>query len=258
MTGYLKDRPPTTENLFQWLRHRLAVERVSTGTLGEDRKYANKFFKWCVANRRLSENPLDPIPKIAVKITRRAVITDEQFEALKRAAMGNDLGFYGMIVVAWYTGMRLSDICGLRWDSIDWPTQVLTFVPRKTQRSGRTVELKLSGEIWDVLYERHRLLSGGEGDNHVNGPFVFDEAKQLYDRQNGDIQRQFRQLCSRAGLPKTITFHCFRHTRTTRMLNSDNPVDPLTAADFLGLSSLDTLRGYNHASLARKEKAMNL
>lgn len=198
----------------------------------------------------MARNPMRLIPSVPVPIKNRSTITPEQYEALKVASEGTL--FRHLIVVAWYTGARLIDVCRMEWSSIDLENNILYFCPTKTKRSGRMVRLRLGGEVLDVIKFRAEVRASEDEK------YVFPTARIYHLRGDGTLQKMFTELRIKAGLPKGITFHCFRHTRASRMLNAAEPVDLITAAEVLGLSNVNTLRRYSHVSLERKETAMNL
>lgn len=239
----------TPKNLLMWMRHRIAHDRIKASTLQLHRTYINKLFEWAKSMGYLEKNPLDPIPRVPVPVATRISITDDQYEALKVAANGTL--WLGLLIAGWVTGARLSDISNMRWADLDLVNNTWTFVPQKTKMSGRIVELPLFGELLEHL--KFRFSTHDELD-----PYVFSEARRLQARQDGSLQELFRDLRTKAGITNGITFHCFRHTRASRMLNSPDGVDPITAANILGLSSLNTLRGYVHTAATIKEKAMKL
>lgn len=250
----LKGQEPTTEHLLAWLRHRITVDKVKASTLSLERTYCSRFFTWCVEQGYLDKNPLTIIPSVPVRVVNKPLITEEQKAQLIRAGEGTFWPY--LIELAWATGARSSDLVALRWTNIDSSTSYegggcwLVFTPKKTAASGREVRLPLPQRLHAIVDMRR--------DVRRDNSLICPEAKTIHDRGNGDFQTSFRRLCDKAGLPKTITFHCFRHTRASRMLSGDDPVSLFVAADVLGLSSLATLRKYTKASDAAKLKAVNL
>lgn len=244
----LSGKEPTSENLLTWLRVRASVDRVSSGTIELERVYANKFFEWCISMGYMQRNPLKPIPHLPVKLSVKPVFTDEDYARLRKSAEGTIL--WPLLTVGWYTGARLGDICNLKWENVNFETGVLEFIPSKTKDKVRIVQLPLVEELRDLFKSWY--------DNRDSSTYVFPEAHQIYSRGDSSLQSMFRYVAGKAGISKKLSFHCLRHTRATRMLNGENKVDPLVAADFLGLSSLETLRGYTKISLDSKTKAMNL
>lgn len=248
----LKGSEPTSEGLLHWLRNRLSTDKVSAATVMIERTYANKFLEWCVTMGYLERNPMDPVPTLTVPVRERPTISDEQFATLKQASHNEVLPWGGFMTVAWYTGARTVDICNLQWDAIDLEQGTWTFVPRKTRRSGLEVKLPLSGELLATLKLR------AECKEHP--VWVFPVFKVFHDRSDGTIPQEWRKFRNKTDLPKNITLHCFRHTRATRMLNAPDgqQVDPISAANILGITSLATLRRYNHTPLSVKKRAMDL
>lgn len=224
------------------------MDRVSPATLQLERIYVNRFLEWCIDMGYLDRNPMKPIPSVPVQVKVRPTISSEQFEALKQASTRLGSMMYSLMVIAWYTGARLVDIAHLRWAELDFGLHTWTYVPRKTKLSGRQVTVPVYGEL-EALLNFHR-------EHPADTIWLFPEARVYHERCDGTLQKKFRDVAEEASLPKAITFHCFRHTRATRALNSDDPVSLIAAADLLGLSSLNTLRKYSHTTLAIKEKAM--
>lgn len=250
----LAGQEPTTENLLIWLKRRTAVDRVKASTLQVERVYCNKFFNWCTEMGYSGKNPLTPIPTVPVRVVNRESITEAQRDALIRAGEGS---FWpAIITVAWFTGARSVDIVNLTWENLINPestTAILKFVPRKTAKTGREVVLGLNAELQSMFY----MLATALRLIDRTCPFIFPQARQVHMRDDGSFQNHFRALCKKAGLPPGITFHQFRHTRARRMLSGPDPVTPLVAADYLGISSLSTLRRYATSSMDDKTKAMD-
>lgn len=236
--------------MFRHLRKRISTDRVSPATLQLERTYLNRFFNWAIAMGYLLKNPLDPIPHVPLRVISKPEISEQQRDALVAAGLGTFWPY--LITLAWYTGARSSDLVALRWEDVDWVANTLKFAPRKTVKSGRTVELPLNNELKHLL----RLWWDSQGQPLTG--VICPEAKQIHDRATGSFQTQFKVLVTKTGLSKDTTFHCFRHTRARRMLSGDSKVDILVAADYLGICNLSTLRKYTKASTVDKQKAMGL
>lgn len=256
MRKSLAGESPTTERLSHWIRRRLSVDRVSPATLALERTYANRFLTWCVDNEYMERNPFKGIPRIPIKIVEKAEVSDTEYMRLLRTTEGS--WWPPLLKVVYHTGARAVDVCNLRWDNISWvhgeytSNCKLSFVPRKTQHSGRVVAITLpDGPSLDL-----EILHDMSTRDLI---FVFPEAQRLHARQDGSFQRAFTGVLKKAGLEsRNLTFHCFRRTRARRMLTGPNRVTPLVAADVLGISNLNTLRRYSPASDEEKARAVNL
>src|ERR1041385_1779037 len=56
---------------------------------------------------------------LLVLVDRKAPSTSDEYTALKRVTVGTPLHF--AIILGWATGLRLSDVCLITWDSVDLP-----------------------------------------------------------------------------------------------------------------------------------------
>ena len=166
-----------------------------------------------------------------------------------------------------YTGMRLGEVCALKWTDIDWEKGVLT-VRRTVQRvaqpthaegAGKTVLMlgtpksATSRRVLPVpafLLEKLRSLMASAGDS----PFVFGAASHAAEPRT--IQRRFCQQMNRLGL-KGVHFHTLRHSFATRLLELG--VDVKTVSALLGHSSAKiTLDFYAHSLIDQQRAAVEL
>jgi integrase len=175
----------------------------------------------------------------------------------------------GLYVLAITTGMRQSELLGLRWRDVDLhrgylsvtntlvkPGRCPVFGPPKTRKSRRRINLTDKAiKALQRLRARQakcRLKAGGgkwaEFDlvftNRCGGPM---DGTNL-------TERGFRRLLTRAGLPR-IRFHDLRHTAATLLLIKG--VHPKVVADMLGHSSVAvTLDVYSHVLEGLQEEAV--
>ena len=162
-----------------------------------------------------------------------------------------------------YTGMRLGEICALKWTDIDWEQGTIT-VHRTVQRIvGKGAEtngcrtLLMIGTpkshrscrvipvpkfILSLLRERMQSCCGAE--------YVFGKASGAADPRT--IQRRFSRLAKRQGL-SGAHFHTLRHTFATRLLELG--VDVKTVSALLGHSSARTTLDFYAHSLSEQQRA---
>ena len=82
----------------------------------------------------------------------------DQVKALVRSADGD---WKGAIMVALYTGARLSDLVNMRWESIDLQNKWITFRASKTrQRSKVPIKIPMHEALYDFLLELPASDSG--------------------------------------------------------------------------------------------------
>jgi len=166
--------------------------------------------------------------------------------------------YYTLFYTAIYTGLRRSELLGLRWRDIDLDlatlsvVQTLHHVPKKgytlrepkTKRSRRLVDLSPS---LAVLLREHR--ANQELERKLLGRLVMpDDLVFCYPDGNplppNSVTKAFHKLAQSLGL-SSIRLHDLRHTHATLMLRQG--VHPKVVSERLGHSSVAiTLDTYSH------------
>ena len=161
-----------------------------------------------------------------------------------------------------FTGLRIGELCALKWDNIDIENRVLYVrntiqrVPVSGQKSKTTVMLmppKSETSVRDIPLPK----------------FLVDMLKKY--RQNNSIYlasgsccpieprsftNRFKALLKKAKVP-SVKFHSLRHTFATNFLRQSGDVKSLS--EILGHSGANiTLRTYIHSSMARKSACMDM
>jgi integrase len=96
-------------------------------------------------------------------------------EACRVWARAGDL--QDLMLLAYYTALRLVDAVHVRWSHIDWSRKALVgLTPQKTSRSAKEVAIPLMDELEVML---RRRFSGHTGDG-----WVFEELVAEYDRDS--------------------------------------------------------------------------
>ena len=178
------------------------------------------------------------------------------------------------IMLSMSTGLRASELCGLRWRDIDKDsltvTQVclrshtfkgqerlgteLIFNTPKTKKSIRSIPLSkrmqemLSRQKRDVAIMRMKMGSGWADNDLV---FCTQMGTPLEPR---NILRTYHRVLKKAGLA-TRGLHTLRHTFATRAIESG--MDVRTLSEILGHEDVaTTLNLYCHSSLDTKRASM--
>jgi integrase len=182
-------------------------------------------------------------------------LDDEQVRVLLATAKETQPRLYALYVLGVTTGMRQSELIGLRWSDLDMEGSRLT-VKRsvfkgkvnapKTARSTRTV--RLTGLAVKALREH--------GANHrASDSWVFS-TRNGTPLDCGNLHRDYwKPLLRRAGLPD-VTFHAAtRHTCATLLLGQG--VHLKLVADLLGHQSIRTTANiYSHVLPDMQDEAV--
>lgn len=148
------------------------------------------------------------------------------------------------------TGMRRGELCGLKWEDIDWDHSrihvrtALVYIPGEgveetTTKNGRKRYITLPTELMEMLHEylvwfdQNRIACG---DLWVDSPYVFTGELGGYLAPD-TVSGKFRKLEQRNNLPH-INPHKFRHTAASLLFYSG--VDPVTVARRLGHEQVST------------------
>lgn len=126
-----------------------------------------------------------------------------------------------IVMVLLYTGVRVSELCGIRLRNLD----LLTGSLRVTGKGGKVREMPLRPEVTDAVSE---YLAERAKSRHA-------ESERLFLGQRGPLGRDavntlLEKIAARAGLEARLKPHTFRHTFCTRLVRKGRGFDacPLT------------------------------
>lgn len=218
----------------------------------------------CVTNQILAfanRNYLTDIPMLerpAVKTKKKVVGTFSRPEQslLFQYIYGQMDKFMAAVLLCFYTGLRLGELCALQWADIDFTGKTLT-VNRTVQRIAvpghitKTILLETnpksesSKRTIPLTPELLQILSRFKGEH----PYVFGEEKPLDPRT---MQYRFKKILKEAGI-ENRTFHTLRHTFATNCV--ENGTDVKVLSEFLGHSDVKiTLNRYVHPTMDSKRR----
>lgn len=103
----------------------------------------------------------------------------------------DDAELYPLIVTAACTGMRVGDVCNLRWADVDLHGGFINVV---TAKAGVRATIPIFGRLGDVLAERSALPA----DGGTPSPFVFPGAADRYARNANGLYLAVKPYFARA------------------------------------------------------------
>lgn len=172
----------------------------------------------------------------------------------------SDLRCMGVLLCI-YTGIRISELCALRWEDIDLrrgilyinsslqrirtedyekKTTLILGAP-KTEKSTRIIPLKsnILEKLREIqpLYQQNAFLLSGKTDKAI---------------EPRNMQYYFKQMQLNAGI-EPLCFHSLRHTFASACIRSG--MDVKTLSEILGHSNVNTTWSYYvHSSIDQKLK----
>ena len=191
-------------------------------------------------------------------------LDDAQAAALIATAKGSDLEH--LITVALFTGMRISELLGLTWDSVDMEAGTITVDKQLSRfeaqsenlfaspKSGKSRTLTPAPSVMRALQAQYRLqlemqLRAGQAwDNPHKLVFTNAVGRNLLTQY---VNRHFRDLASAAGL-ESVRFHDLRHTYAVNAIRAGDDIK--TIQGNLGHSTAAfTLDKYGHLTDRMKQ-----
>ena len=176
----------------------------------------------------------------------------------------NDFRAYG-ILVCFYTGIRLGELCALRWENIDLESGVMSITATAARVNNydpqgcKTIMVtglpksRNSGRKIPIPAFMPDLFRNFASDGMLMTNYVFSATDKPAEPRT--IQRLFKKILISADVNER-KFHTTRHTFATRALELG--VDIKTLSEILGHSNVSiTLNIYAHSMLEQKKIAID-
>ena len=163
------------------------------------------------------------------------------------------------ILLSMYTGLRIGEVCGLKWEDVDFLQSTLT-VRRTVQRIRAEHGTKLvidspkSRASRRVIPIPDFLMKLLRKQRSSGGFYILSNAENVMEPRT--LQRRFKSVLKKANLP-SLGFHSLRHLFATNSIRTG--FDIKTLSEILGHACVETtLSRYVHSSMERKRECMEL
>ncbi|MBP1565885.1 MAG: site-specific integrase [Oscillospiraceae bacterium] len=165
------------------------------------------------------------------------------------------------ILLSFYTGIRIGEVCGLTWSDVDFINNTINI--NKTVQRIHDTDSSLTRLIIDIPKSKSskRIIPLPTFITEILKKYKGDADTYILSGNNNimeprTLQRRFKSILKKSGLPD-INYHSLRHMFATNCIKLG--FDIKTLSEILGHSSIEiTLKRYVHASLERKIECMNL
>lgn len=214
------------------------------------------------AERKYNANfKLDLIAMPSLQKKELQIFSEKEVRKIQKECLASDEIKYIGILVSLYTGMRIGEICALKWEKIDFNKKLIN-VDHTLQRvcveknktkviitSPKTKSSERKIPIPSILFDELKKKS----TEFTKDAFVItgEEDKFLEPRS---YQYIYKKLLENVEV-KYRNFHCLRHTFVTRCIRVGMDIKSLSAV--LGHSNVNiTLNRYVHSSYDAQKKYM--
>ncbi len=192
------------------------------------------------------------MPKIEKKQTN--ILTSAERKRLESYLIHNQNKTSIAILLCLFTGLRVGELCGLKWEDIDFDNAILS-VKRTVQRVSKNGKsqviigtpkskssirnVPIPAFVLDILRNYRNC-----GDFYI----ITGKSKPTEPRT---MQNRFKSILKLCGI-RNVNFHILRHTYATICI--EKGFDPKTLSDLLGhADAAITLNRYCHPSMQIKK-----
>jgi integrase len=159
-----------------------------------------------------------------------------------------------VILAAAMTGLRQSELLGLRWRDVDWVAQRIrarnTYVRGEHSTDGKSdLSTKRSVPMADRLARELDRWSK-RTEYRADDDLVFAHPQTGNPLDRSKVSRRFKKACVEAKV-RVIKFHDLRHTFATRLASSGQPMRMIQ--EFLGHADSKTTQIYAHYAPSEHE-----
>ncbi|HET6592979.1 MAG TPA: tyrosine recombinase XerC [Xanthomonadales bacterium] len=196
------------------------------------------FYRWLMREGLAGHNPAAQVraPKAARKlpgtldtdaVARLLDIRDDSPLALRDKAI---------MELFYSSGLRLSELAGLRWDQVDVASGLITV----TGKGNKTRVVPLGSYASAALAKWNRVRGQFAGFEEP-AVFVSNRGRPIAVRT---IQSRIKHWARRQGLPQKVYPHLLRHSFASHMLESSG--DLRAVQELLGHADISTTQVYTH------------
>ncbi len=236
---------------INYLRTDKRFGEISNRSLSRYLSSLRSFYRYLLDIKEVSSNPF-----LSVKIpNEKTKIPDYLFEdevdmLLDSFDLTDDFGYRDRTIfeVMYGCGLRLSELCNLKIENIDFNNQLLSIVGKGSKR--RLVPFY---NMIKQLLENYI--------NNIRSKYIKEEHGFVFINKNGGklsnrgVQYLLNRTIKENNLPLQLSPHTLRHSFATHLL--DAQVDIRVVQELLGHSNLSTTQIYTHITIDRLKESYN-
>ena len=193
-----------------------------------------------------------------------AVLTKSEQETLEKVLRNsNDHSLCIAVLLALYTGLRIGEICGLRWEDLDAESRTLrvsrtvlrirNLNPESHERTKLVVQKPKSSQSKRSIPIPVFLFSEMDRERKPDSYYVLTGTENPTEPRN--LQKRLHTFLKHHGM-QGYSFHSLRHTFATRCIECGMDVKSLS--EIMGHAAVSTtMQMYVHPSMDTKREQIN-
>ena len=203
-------------------------------------------------SRAVDWNYLEQNPFKKVKLPRSypLFISEPQFNDL--ISNCHEEFLKNIMIVAFYSGMRLGEITNMQWSQIDLRNKTIVV------RSNSTFTTKSKKDRVIPMCNKLYNLLKGLSDNSLqtkDSIYVFEKINGIR-YLNDHISKSFKKVLAKSSLDKKLKFHSLRHSFASNLIQRG--VSLYVIKELLGHSDISTTQIYSHLRSDDLRTAINV
>lgn len=157
-------------------------------------------------------------------------------------------------------GLRIGEVCALKWKDIDFSRGVLNVRGTVQRVNGRILlgspKTAKSLRTLPIPDEMLKILKKNKKKTCIESQEIFLLTSSLQPAEPRTLRRFFHDFCRKNKI-RPLKYHCLRHSFATRCI--EKGIDCKTVSEILGHASVSTtLNLYAHPSMEAKRKCVNM
>jgi len=278
--GEIYTQQLTVSDLEQYYAYLMNVCGLSANTIKHHHANIHKALKIAKKNQEVITNVADDVELPKIDEYENQVYNSEQLHTLFSLVKGKNL--FIPIMIGAYTGLRRSEVVGLKWENIDFNERIirvkhakirprkkfLTYLKpkhgeltqdgnllKKPKNKTSYRDVPMSEILYDVLWKwriEQKGLRVKLGENAVYNDFVCTMREDGREMKPDLVTQSFHNLLVKHNLP-LIRFHDLRGTLATLLIENDENIKYVS--ELLGhYDTKTTERYYAKTVKARMQK----
>ena len=259
---HVADISPSIVNSFM-------MKKLSEGRLGSEGGLSASYVRSMsiVVNSALKYAALEgycepfktPIYKPSLVKKELSILTKEEQKRLETALLEGLNPTKAGIFLSLKTGLRIGEVCALRWEDVDFDAQVIKVrhtIVRIKEKEGKTALIldtpKTKSSLRDIPIFSSLLPVLKQIEKNRKSDFVISSEESFVSPRT--YENRYHQVCKQAGI-RRVNYHTLRHTFATRCIEAG--VDVKSLSEILGHANVGiTLNTYVHSSIDMKREQL--